>query len=113
MDNIHDQAHALARAIKDSDEYRQYAAAKEIAAQNPQLAGMINDFQSQQFELQRKQLAGENLTQEIMGQVQSLYQILMADPVAAQYVQAEMRFTLMVNDVYTILGEVLKSGGES
>jgi cell fate (sporulation/competence/biofilm development) regulator YlbF (YheA/YmcA/DUF963 family) len=43
---IHDQAHALARSIKESDEYRQYAAARDSAAQNPELAAMINDIYS-------------------------------------------------------------------
>ncbi|MDR1247331.1 MAG: YlbF family regulator [Clostridiales Family XIII bacterium] len=105
---IHDQAHALARSIKESDEYRQYTVARESAAQNPELAAMINDFRAKQFDLQRKQLAGETLAEDVMAQAQSLYQILMRDPVAAEYVQAEMRFTLMVNDIYSILGEVIK-----
>jgi cell fate (sporulation/competence/biofilm development) regulator YlbF (YheA/YmcA/DUF963 family) len=108
MENLHDQAHALARSIRASDEYKQYMAAKEAAAQNPDLAGMINDFQAKQFDLQRRQLTGETLPQDMMAHIQSLYQILAADPVAAQYVQAEMRFTLMVNDIFTILGNVLK-----
>jgi cell fate (sporulation/competence/biofilm development) regulator YlbF (YheA/YmcA/DUF963 family) len=108
---IHDQAHALARAVRESDEYKQYLSAKDMAAQNPELAGMINDFRAKQFELQRKQLAGEVLAEDVMAQAQSLYQILMRDPVAAEYVQAEMRFTLMINDIYTILGEVIKSDG--
>jgi cell fate (sporulation/competence/biofilm development) regulator YlbF (YheA/YmcA/DUF963 family) len=105
---IHDQAHALARSIKESDEYKQYLSAKDMAAQNPELAAMINDFRAKQFDLQRKQLAGEVMTEDVMAQAQALYQILMRDPVAAAYVQAEMRFTLMINDIYTILGEVIK-----
>ena len=40
-----------------------------------------------------------------MNQVQELYQIMGRDPLAAQYMQAEMRFSLMMNDVYKILAD--------
>jgi hypothetical protein len=33
----------------------------------------------------------------------------MKDPLAAEYLQTEVRFTLMVNDVYGILAEAVKS----
>lgn len=106
--NVHDEAHNLARAIKESAEYKQYAELKEAASQNEELSAMLNDFQAKQFEIQAKQMIGEELGSDMMEQIQSLYQILMRDPLAAQYVQAEMRFSLLVNDVYTILGEVIK-----
>lgn len=106
--NVYDEAHNLARALKESDEYKQYADLKAAASQNEELAAMLNDFQSKQFEIQAKQMMGEELGPEMMEQVQSLYQILMKDPLAAQYVQAELRFSMLVNDVYRILGEVVK-----
>lgn len=106
--NVHDEAHNLARAIKESTEYKEYAELKAAASQNEELAAMLNDFQAKQFEIQAKQMMGEELGPDMMEQIQSLYQILMRDPLASQYVQAEMRFSLLVNDVYTILGEVIK-----
>ncbi|MDR1953415.1 MAG: YlbF family regulator [Clostridiales Family XIII bacterium] len=109
MANIHDMARELAAGIRNSDEYREYIAAKEKAAQNPELADALNDFQEKQFDLQRKQLSGEQLGPELMTQMRELSQILMKDPLAAEYIQAEVRFTLMVNDIYTILGEAVKS----
>lgn len=106
--NVHDEAHNLARAIKESPEYQQYADLKAEASKNEDLAAMLNDFQAKQFELQAKQMMGEELGSDLMEQIQSLYQILMKDPLASQYVQAEMRFSLLVNDVYNILGEVIR-----
>jgi cell fate (sporulation/competence/biofilm development) regulator YlbF (YheA/YmcA/DUF963 family) len=109
MPNIHDMARELAAAIRGSAEYRDYIDAKAKAAQNPELADALNDFQEKQFELQRKQLSGEELGPEMLSQMRELSQILMRDPLAAEYIQAEVRFTLMVNDIYTILGEAVKS----
>lgn len=108
--NVYDEAHNLARALKESPEYMQYVDLKDKASQNQELAAMLNDFQAKQFEIQAKQMMGEELGPEMMEQIQSLYQILMKDPLAAQYVQAEMRFSMLVNDVYNILGEVVKFG---
>ena len=106
--NIHDEAHNLARAIKESPEYRQYTELKETASRNEELAAMLNDYRAKQFEMQAKQMIGEDLGPELMEHIQSLSQIIMKDPLAMQYVQAEARFTLLVNDVFRILGEVIQ-----
>lgn len=108
--NVYDQAHSLAKSIKESEEYQQYAGLKEVASQNEELSSMLNDFQGKQFEIQAKQMMGESLGEEMMAQVHSLYEIIMKDPLAAQYMQAEMRFSMLVNDVYKILGEVIQFG---
>jgi cell fate (sporulation/competence/biofilm development) regulator YlbF (YheA/YmcA/DUF963 family) len=105
---VHDLAHELARAIKETEEYRDYVAAKERASQSPELTASLNDFQEKQFEMQRLQLMGEEIGPEVMGQVQKLMGVLMKDPVAAQYIQSEVRFSMMVNDVYNIIGEAVK-----
>jgi cell fate (sporulation/competence/biofilm development) regulator YlbF (YheA/YmcA/DUF963 family) len=106
--NVHDEAHNLARAIRESPEYKEYIVLKERASQNEELADMLNDFRSKQVEMQAKQMMGEDLTPELMENVQALSQIIMKDPLAMEYVQAEARFTLMVNDVFSILGDVIK-----
>ena len=106
--NVYDEAHNLARAIKESAEYKEYAELKETASRNEEIAAMLNDYRAKQFELQAKQLAGEEMGPDMMEQIQSLSQIIMKDPLALQYVQAEAKFTLLVNDVFGILGEVIK-----
>lgn len=108
--NVYDQAHGLCQAIRDSEEYKQYQAAKEKAAATPELENMLKDFQAQQFQLQAKQMMGEEMNEDMMGSIQNLYGILMQNPQAAEYLQHEMRFSMMVNDVYQILGEVINLG---
>ena len=108
--NVYDQAHNLARAIKESEEFKQYDYLKKVIDQKEDLSKMVKDFQAKQFELQAKQMMGEEMTPEMMQSIQELYQIIMTDPTASQYMQAEMRFSLMMNDVYKILGEVMGLG---
>ncbi len=108
--NVYDQAHNLARAIKESEEFKQYDYLKKVIDQKEELSKMVKDFQAKQFELQAKQMMGEEMAPEMMQSIQELYQIIMTDPTASQYMQAEMRFSLMMNDVYKILGEVMGLG---
>ena len=101
--NVYDQAHGLAQAIKMSEEYKQYEGAKAKINENEDLSKMIRDFQA-------KQMAGQQPTQEDISSLQQLYGILLKDPLAAQYLETEMRFSLMMKDVYEILGEVAGMG---
>ncbi len=105
--NVYDEAHSLSRAIKESEEYKQYEAAKAAVNANAELAAMIKDFQTKQFELQAKQMMGEELGPELTETVQNLYGVMMRDPLAAEYMQCEMRFQIMMGDVYKILGDAM------
>jgi len=108
--NPYDKAHELAKALKESQEYKNYMAKKEEISHNTELSEMINDFQDKNMQMQTQQMLTGNADQNIMEQVQSLYQIVMADPLAAEYMQAELGFTKLVSDVYGILGEVIRVG---
>lgn len=107
--NVHDKAHELARALRESQQYRHYTAMKEEISGNPELSKMINDFQEKNMAMQTQQMLTGRQPQDMMEQVQSLYQILMSDPAAARYMQAEIAFTQLVADVYGILGEVIRT----
>lgn len=108
--NIYDHAHALARALRDSQEYKNYMEIKAKVSENEELSESLNDFQQKQFQLQAQQMMGAEGDASIMEQVQSLAQILMRDPLAAQYMQAEVTFTMMFADIYKILQEAIGMG---
>lgn len=108
--NVYEEAHALSKAIKESEEFKQYDYLKKVIDQKPELASMIKDFQEKQMEVQAKQLLGEEMSADVMQNIQNLYQIICKDPTAAQYMQAEMRFAVMMNDVYKIIGDTMGIG---
>lgn len=108
--NVYDQAHGLAQAIKASEEFKQYDALKKQVDANEELSKMIKDFQTKQLEFQTKQMMGEPAGPEDMAVIQQLYAIMAKDPLAAQYLEAEMRFSLMMKDVYEIIGEAIGAG---
>lgn len=109
--NVYDSARTLANSIKSSEEWIQYDNMKKSIEGNDKVIEMINDFHEKQIAIQTKQMFGQELGDEATTQLRQLYGIIMSDPVAAQYIQAEMRFSLMMNDVYKILGDVIDLGG--
>ena len=109
--NVYDGAHNLAAAIKQSDEFKEFKKYEEQLKANPELEKMINDFQQKSMEIQMKQMSGEELGADAMQSIQQLYGIVMQDPLAANYMQASMRFSLMMKDVFDIIGEATGTAG--
>lgn len=105
--NVYEEAHDLARAIKESNEFKEFDALRQEVEQDEQLSQMLKDFQAKQIQLQTKQMAGEGMDSELMGQIQSMYAMLAAKPQAAQYLQAQMRFSIMMKDVSEILADAM------
>ena len=65
-------------------------------------------FMKQPAKKMVKQLKGEEVGQEAVAQMQSLYAMMASNPKAAEYMQAEARFAIMMKDVYEILSDVVK-----
>ena len=108
MANPYDKARELTIAIKESQEYLDYIAAKDRASQNQDLVAALNDYQEKQFDLQKRTILGEEIGPEVMQQMQNLYEILASNPAAATYLHAQMRFAMMVNDIYSVLSDTIK-----
>ena len=108
--NVYNEAHNLARSIRESEEFKQYEEIKKKVAENPSLSEILNDFQRKQYELQAKALMGESPAEGLNAHIQDLYNIMMKDPLSAHYLQCEVRFSMMMNDVYKILAEVMGIG---
>lgn len=111
--NVYDYAHALAKALKESREYQNYMELKEKVSENEDLTASLNDFQQKQFQLQAQQMLGQEGDASMGEQIQNLAQILMKDPLAAQYLQAEFTFTMMFSDVYKILQDAVRMGPDA
>ena len=106
--NIYDDAHRLARSIKESSEFKEYKEKKEIAFADPKNKEMIEDFQKKAIEVQMAQMSDEKPDKEKIEQVQKLENILMLNPVIKDYLMAEVRFSQIISDVYKILEDAMK-----
>lgn len=105
--NVYDQAHQLARAIQESEEYKRFKAQENQLRSNPELEKMMKDFQAKSMEIQLKQMSGEQPDAEDLQKLQQLYGIVAMDPIASAYMQTELHFSIMMKDVYEILGKAI------
>lgn len=99
-----DRAHELARALRASDEYRRLKELQGTLADNKDAEQMVNDFLKKQSELQLEMMQGKQNEEKIQ-QLQKMYELLSMNSVAGTYVQAYMRFQLMMQDVSKIIAE--------
>ena len=111
--NVYDQAHQLAKAVRESEEFKQFEATEKQIEANPELDQALKDFMSRQLQIQTAQMMGQEIDQDAFQQLQQLSMVLMQDPLAANYLQCQMRFTVMMSDVYKIIGEVSDFGLET
>lgn len=107
--NVYDEAHNLARAIKESNEYIEYSKVCEEVEKDSNLSQMIKEIREISFKVQAAQVSGEQPDAELMSRLQNVYAMMASNPQAGRYIEAETRFQLMMKDVLEILGELMGS----
>ncbi|MBR0367071.1 MAG: YlbF family regulator [Clostridia bacterium] len=104
--NPYDQAHALARALRESDEYREYMRLKETAYDDSTNKALLDEYKKLQFRLQARLAAGESMPQEDMQRLTQIGALLQFNPDVSAYLMAEFRFQRMLSDIFKILADV-------
>ncbi len=104
--NPYDQAHALARALRESEEYREYARLKEAAYESDTNRALLDEYKKLQFRLQAKLAAGESMPAEDAQRLQQIGTLLQFSPEVSAYLMAEFRFQRMLTDIFKILADV-------
>ena len=108
--NVYDEAHRLAKAIKDSEEYKEYIDRQGKINTDEKNKKMVNDFREKAMEVQMEQLSGKEVSEEKLEQLKKLQDILMLNPDIKDFFITEMRFSQMITDVYKILEEAINIG---
>lgn len=109
MNNVYDLAHKLARAIKDSSEYKSFVEKKEILNTGEKNKKMVEDFQEQVLELQMDYMAGKEIDEKKVEKIGKLEEVLTLNPMINQYFQAELRFSQLVQDINNIIGDAIQA----
>ncbi|WP_416197876.1 MAG: UPF0342 protein [Sporanaerobacter sp.] len=101
--NVYDEAHRLAKSIKESNEYKEYCEKQKKAFSNEKNKEMIEDFRKKALEIQMEQLSGNEISEDKVEKLQKLQDVLMLNPDIKDYFIAEMRFSQLVADIYDII----------
>ena len=105
--NVYDEAHSLARAIKESNEFIEFDKVRKEVNADKDVSEMIAEMQKLQLELQTAQISGQQPSEDVMSRIQSLSTMLATKPLAAKFMQSEAAFSVMMNDVFQIIGEAM------
>ena len=104
--NPYDQAHALARALRESEEYAEYTRLKSVAYDDDTNRALLDEYKRLQFRLQAKLAAGESLPDEDAQRLTQIGALLQFNPDVSAYLMAEFRFQRMLSDIFKILADV-------
>lgn len=106
--NIYDTANNLAREIKDSEEYKQYAKIKKVISENKDKKAKLDEFEKIRYSTQLEAMQGKTQDDNLMKQLQDTYMKLIEDEQIKSYFDAEMKFNVMIADVNKIIAEAVK-----
>ena len=105
---VYDEANNLAKAIQDSQEYKEYKKAKEEIEAIPDMKTKIDEFEKIRYEAQVMAFQGKDNDEEKKKKLQEMYDILMKEPKIKEYFDIEVRFNIMLADVNKIISESVK-----
>ena len=104
--NPYDQAHQLANALRESEEYKEFIRLRDIAYENDANRALLDESKRLQFRVQTRMASGERAAEEDMQRLNQLGVLLQFNPDASAYLLAEFRFQRMLSDIFKILGSV-------
>jgi len=104
---VYDQANVLAQALKESQEYLKVKASKEVLNANPEHAVLAKDFSKTQMTIQTRQMLGQTLTDEEIQAFNAKTAEILAYPDIAAYFQAQMAFTMMLQNIMKTISEAV------
>jgi cell fate (sporulation/competence/biofilm development) regulator YlbF (YheA/YmcA/DUF963 family) len=106
--NIYDKAYELARAVRESSELKELMQLNDKIKEDADSKKMLDDFRERQMELQQKMMAGEMPSQEDMGKMEKLYEVINLNPSLRGIFEAERRLGVIMEDVQRIISEPLQ-----
>lgn len=106
----YDTAYDLAKAMRNSEEYKALMAAQEKVQQDEETAKLVRQFMAQQMQWEYAKLAQAPEQEELFKKQEELMPLLQAKPAAVEYLQAHARWSQVSNDIYKIIAEPITEG---
>ncbi|WP_138496267.1 YlbF family regulator [Paenibacillus pinistramenti] len=106
--NIYDQAHGLAKALKESQEVQEINAAMKLVEADPDSKQMLENFRTRQMEVQQRMMSGDMPSQEEMEQMEKLFDTLSLNLNIRRLFDAERRLSVIIQDVNQIISDSLQ-----
>ncbi len=103
--NPYDAAHRLAKALRESEEFKEMKEAQVALKADESAKKMVLDFRSKQLELQKQKLSGIEISKEQEEKTEKLLEVINMNMIARRFLQAEYKIAVLLQDVQKIIGE--------
>jgi|LSQX01.2.fsa_nt_gb cell fate (sporulation/competence/biofilm development) regulator YlbF (YheA/YmcA/DUF963 family) len=105
---IYDKAYELARSLAESKEYQAFLTAKKNVQEDEAAFRMLADFRRHQVELQARQMMGETISEDKLGRLHQLVELMQHKQNVQAFLETEERLGRVMADIHRILGEGIK-----
>jgi len=109
--NVHDKAHELARALKESDEYKNFRSAYQVLIEDETAKMMVKDFMTKRMEIEELTFMGKQ-DKEKEEQSQKLYELIILNTKASSFINSHMRLMQTMSDIHKIISQSFEEIGE-
>lgn len=103
--NPHDAAHALAKSLRESADFKELKDAQAALKADQPSRGMLLDFRKEQLEIQKQQLSGVEVAPEREEKLEKLYEVINMNNTVKRFLQAEYRVAVLLRDIHKIIGD--------
>lgn len=108
--NTYDEAYALAKAIKESDEMKRLTEAAEKIKEDESAKKMVKDYINAQMKADYGKLAGKEISEEDYKHLQDLALLVSGNSIAQEYLQAFIRWNQVAADLQKIISDAMAQG---
>lgn len=109
MMNVYDCANELAKAIRESRELEKLKEAKAVLDKDADAKKMVDDFLALSQEIEIARYQGKEPDMVKQDKLQQLYTVLGLNSDAMNYMNAFMRFQMMMGDITKTISEPVKA----
>lgn len=112
---VYDKARELVEVLKQEEIYAEFLHWQRQVFSDPQHKAMLLELRTQEFNLHRRQLLGEEVSPEQKEAVRKLYELARNNPTLARYLDVEYQFSRMMLEIQRIINEAVpdKAHGKS
>ncbi|ACA38002.1 YlbF family regulator [Lysinibacillus sp. fkY74-1] len=103
MVNIYNDINALEATFRKTPEFEALQAAVEVVKSDEEALNVFKNFRKIQIELQKKQLAGEELLEDELVYAQKASQLVQQNEKISAMLEAEMKLSKVIEEVNRIL----------
>ena len=103
MVNIYDDLNKLVLNFRNQDEFKTLEEAVEAVRADEEAKNYFTKFRDIQIKLQKKQVAGEEITEEELAYVQKAAQLAQSNPKIITMLEAEMALSGIIEEVNRVL----------